>query len=208
MNTNAAVVFDVAELSEAIHEEADARPRGADHLGKSLLGDRRKQRLRLARTAKIRQEQERPRQAPFAGIEELIDEIRLGSDASGQNELHEKVGEGVFLVQDAKHPVSFDLERDAAGYGHSRGRSHRPRFRDRFLAKEIPGGKHRYRGFFAPLGDDGELCPAILEVKHRVGRASLEKESLLGRVVLDDASRPFGRQKKSEIKGLFGLTGH
>jgi hypothetical protein len=34
------------------------------------------------------------------------------------------------------------------------------------------------------------------------------KESLLGRVVLDDASRPFGRQKKSEIKGLFGLTGH
>src|ERR1039458_5594280 len=43
VNPNASVVFDVAELSKAIHEEADAGPGGADHRGKSLLGYRWKQ---------------------------------------------------------------------------------------------------------------------------------------------------------------------
>jgi hypothetical protein len=39
MNPNAAVVFNKAELAKAIHEEANAGPGGADHLGQSFLRD-------------------------------------------------------------------------------------------------------------------------------------------------------------------------
>ena len=46
----------------------------------------------------------------------------------------------------------------------------------RFLAKEVPGGKRRDRGFFAPLGDDSELCATILQIINSVGWVSLGEE--------------------------------
>ena len=39
MDQDATVVLDKTEFAKAIHEEADAGPRGADHLRKRLLGD-------------------------------------------------------------------------------------------------------------------------------------------------------------------------
>jgi hypothetical protein len=39
VNVNSSVVIDISELAEAVHEEAYARPRGADHVGERLLGD-------------------------------------------------------------------------------------------------------------------------------------------------------------------------
>ena len=49
MHVDATVVFQEAQLPELIHEETDARPRGADHVGqRGLLNDLRKDRLRLA----------------------------------------------------------------------------------------------------------------------------------------------------------------
>src|ERR1035437_855126 len=107
----------------------------------------------------------------------------------------------MFLMQDAEHFASLDLERMTNGYGHGRGRAHRSHSRHRFLAKKVSGRKHRYRGLFTPLGDDRELCPAILEIKHSVGWASLGKESLFCRVVEDASSRSFSRQKNGGVKG-------
>jgi hypothetical protein len=40
MNPDATVVFNKAELAKAIHQEAHARPSGADHLRQSFLRDR------------------------------------------------------------------------------------------------------------------------------------------------------------------------
>ena len=49
MHVDATVVFQEAQLPELIHEETDARPRDADHVGqRGLLNDLRKDRLRLA----------------------------------------------------------------------------------------------------------------------------------------------------------------
>jgi len=39
VNPDAAVVFNKAEFTKTIHEEADARPGGADHFGQSFLCD-------------------------------------------------------------------------------------------------------------------------------------------------------------------------
>ena len=50
------VVFDESELSEAVHEEADAGPGGADHFGERLLADLGNNRLRLVIFAEMRKQ--------------------------------------------------------------------------------------------------------------------------------------------------------
>ena len=64
---DAAVVFDGAELAKAIHKEADAEPRGADHLRQSFLSLR-NQRFRFSRIAEFVNQQEDPRQTLSAGV--------------------------------------------------------------------------------------------------------------------------------------------
>jgi len=56
MNLDAAVVRNKAELAKAIHEEADPRPSGADHLRQRFLRDRRNQCFSFTRLAKLRQQ--------------------------------------------------------------------------------------------------------------------------------------------------------
>ena len=114
----------------------------------------------------------------------------------------------MLLMQNVKHPGSIDLERNTSGYGHGRGRSPRSCCRHRLFAKKVSSGKHRYRGLFAPLGDYGELCPATLEIKHRICRVSLGKESLLCRETKDASSRSFSLKKMNGIKGFFRCCCH
>jgi len=84
MHPDAALVFDEAKLAKAVHKKADTRTSGADHFRQRFLSDRGDQRFRLTRLAKFSHEQEDARQPLFAGVEELIDQIRLGPHASGQ----------------------------------------------------------------------------------------------------------------------------
>ena len=66
-------IVDEAQLSEPVHEEADPRPGGADHLGKRLLTDLRNYRLGYALLAEMSQQEQNPSESFFAGIEELVD---------------------------------------------------------------------------------------------------------------------------------------
>ena len=84
MHLNATVVADETELAKAIHKEADTRPGGPDHIRQRFLRDRRNEDFRFARLAEFRHQQEDPRQALFAGIEQLIDKIGLRPHAAGQ----------------------------------------------------------------------------------------------------------------------------
>jgi hypothetical protein len=70
-----AVVIDEAQFPEFVHEETDTRPGRADHLGERLLADLGRDRLRPAFLGEIREEKKRPRQALFAGVEQLIDQV-------------------------------------------------------------------------------------------------------------------------------------
>ena len=79
-----AVVVNEAELSEPIHEEADARTRGADHLGEGFLADLRDDRYRLGFLAEVGQQQEKPRETFFAGVEEVIYQIRFHANVAGK----------------------------------------------------------------------------------------------------------------------------
>ena len=78
MNVHAAaVVIDKSQLSKPIHEKADPRTCGADHLGEGLLADFRDDGYRLGFLAKVGQQQEKPGEAFFAGVEEVIHQIRF-----------------------------------------------------------------------------------------------------------------------------------
>ncbi len=48
VHVQSAVVFQEAQFSELVHEEMDAGPRGADHLGQRFLTDLRNDWFRLA----------------------------------------------------------------------------------------------------------------------------------------------------------------
>src|SRR5580692_10518282 len=115
MHLDATVVFNKAELAEAIHEEAHPRSGGADHFCQSFLRDLWDQRLLFSRVAKLRHQQQNPGQTLFARVEKLIDKIGLGSHATSQQELQKQVREAMLLVQNTDNLLSLDLEHCAGG---------------------------------------------------------------------------------------------
>ena len=80
----AAAVIDKAELLELVHEMADPRPGGADHLGQMVLIDSGEYGFGFSFLAEMSQQQENTGQAFLAGIEKLIDEILLVSYVAGK----------------------------------------------------------------------------------------------------------------------------
>ena len=78
MHPDAAVVFDKPEFAKAIHEEADAGPRGADHLRQRLLCYGRNKGFRISRLAILRHQQENSCQTLLTGIETEADLGRFG----------------------------------------------------------------------------------------------------------------------------------
>jgi hypothetical protein len=92
--------------------------------------------------------------------------------------------------------------------GGAGGRSKRSRSGHRLLAEKVPVYEQRNRSFSALLGSDGELCPASLEIKHRVGWVSLGKEILPCREMDDASSRPFGCEENGGIEGLLLYSTH
>jgi hypothetical protein len=69
VDADTALLADVAELSKAIHEEADAGPGSANHFCKGFLSYWRNQHLRTRRITVVRHQQEGSREAPFALVE-------------------------------------------------------------------------------------------------------------------------------------------
>ena len=82
VNLNMAVIADEAQLPEPVHEEADARAGGPNHLGQGFLADLGDDRFWLSFIAIIRQEQQQPCKPPFAGIEQLVDQVGFDPDGA------------------------------------------------------------------------------------------------------------------------------
>src|SRR5271157_4498815 len=120
VNPNLAVIFDEAQLSEAIHEKTHSGPSCANHLSQYLLADLRNHRLGFAFLAELGQQQQNPRQPLFAGIEKLINQIGLDASVAGKQKGDEHIRQRVFLVKYADHFHLADLEQCTLGH---RGRS-------------------------------------------------------------------------------------
>ena len=83
-----AIVVNETHLSEAVHEEADARTGGAYHLSEGLLTNLGRYGLGRAFFAEVSEQKEDARKSFFTGIEELIDEILFITNISSQQISH------------------------------------------------------------------------------------------------------------------------
>jgi hypothetical protein len=201
VDTDAAVVFDEAELAKAIHEEADAGARGTDHLCQSFLCDGGKQVFRFVRFAEFGHQKKNSRQTPFTGVEKLIDKIGLGSYAADQQEFQVHFGEGILLVHHTDHLFPLNPERCTGGNGRGSCHMHPTHAGQRLLSNEFPGGDKRDGGLLAVMRNDGKFCAARLKIEDGVSHAALRKESLLGLHLDDSSSYSCRCQKGGEIKG-------
>src|SRR5271154_1586178 len=173
MNPDAAVVFNEAELAKAIHEEAHTRPGGANHFCQSFLRDLWDQRFWFSRLAKLRQQQEDPRQTLFAGVEKLIDKIGLGSHATRQQELQEQVGELMLLVKNTDDLPPLNLESQAGGNRSGSRQAKAGRSGNRLFPNKFACGDKCYRGLFAACRNDGKACATLLKIENGVSGVSL-----------------------------------
>ena len=92
VNLDLAVVVDVPLFPEFVHEKTDPGTRGADHFRQRLLAEGDRDRLFAMLLAEIRQQQKQAREASFAGIEELVDQVVFDPVISFQQIGHEKCG--------------------------------------------------------------------------------------------------------------------
>jgi hypothetical protein len=84
-------LYSIKSSSKAIHEEVDAGPGRTDHFRQGFLRDLRNERSGSPGKPKFRHRQEISCQTLFAGVEELIDQIGLGSHAAREQKLQEQV---------------------------------------------------------------------------------------------------------------------
>jgi len=208
VDPDAAVVFDIAEFSETVHEEADSRAGGTDHFGECFLGHLGNQILRLAWLAEIRHQQQRSSQAAFAGVEQLVDEVGLGADAAVEHEVQKEGGQGVLLMQGLKHLRASDSEGDAGGERSGAGGTKRTDSNEALLAEKIASHQQRDGGFFPSFGDDGEFGATGLKVVDGVCWAALREEQLLRLQSNDLAAFPFGGEVCRCIEDLFVCSIH
>src|ERR1700674_265107 len=96
-----AIVADEPQLTKFVHETVDAGPGSADHLGERLLADLRYDRFRRPLLAKICKDQKEARQALFARVEKMVDEIRFHSNVAGQQTRGEQLGKLLLVVNQA-----------------------------------------------------------------------------------------------------------
>ena len=121
-----------------------------------LLADLRDHRFRFPFLAEIGQQQQKPRQALFARIEQLVDEIFFDANVAGQQMRDKERGKDRLVAQHRDHRRFFDANDRAFGDGGRR--SHAQWLTgEASLAKEIADTQNGEDRFLALLGQNFEL---------------------------------------------------
>src|SRR5579862_5369513 len=144
----AATVFDEAQVPEFVHEEIYSGARCPDHFRQSLLRHSGNHCFGLVLLAIASEQKERSGQTFLAGVEELIYQVRLDSDASCEHVRQEAVRERMLGVEHASHLFFLN---DEHGGGCNRGRSRYALGLSRKapFPQKIPRSKDRHNCFFA-----------------------------------------------------------
>ena len=77
-------IMDKTQLPEPVHEKANPRTRGSDHLSQRFLTDLGDDRFRNSFFAEVGKQEEHAGQSLFAGVEKLINQVLFIADVSGQ----------------------------------------------------------------------------------------------------------------------------
>src|SRR5216683_2379753 len=103
MDFQFSVVFDETQFAEFVHEKAHARSGRADHLRQRFLTERSHDRLRPAFLAEICKEKEKPGEALFARIEQLVDQVLFNSTVPSQQIRHEQFRKFRLIMNGGDH---------------------------------------------------------------------------------------------------------
>jgi hypothetical protein len=103
MDLKSSVVFDKTQFAKFVHEKAYARSGRADHLRQRFLTELSHDRLRPAFLAEICQQKEKPGEALFARIEQLIDQVLFNSTVPIQQIRHEQFRKFRLIVNGSDH---------------------------------------------------------------------------------------------------------
>src|ERR1700678_1694450 len=189
MHLNAAVVFDEAEFAKAIHEEADPRAGGPDHLCQGFLGDLRDQAFRFARHAELRHQEENPGQPLFAGVEKLVHQVSLRAHAAGKEKLEEKIGASMLFVHHADHLRPLYFEGSTGDASRSCRQAASQGSGNRLFSYKVAYGEQGNGGFLTCCRNDRQLSSPLEQIKNGVGLASLGKEGLVWLELVDPSAQ-------------------
>src|SRR3984893_6930587 len=155
----------------------------------------------------VRQQKEKPREALFAGVEQLIDQVGFDTTVACHQMGHKLLGERHLGTEDADQGGL--LHPHDRRFSHRRGRRKAQRLPDQAsLGKKVARFKDGKDGLLSMVRSDGKFDLAFLDVKNRVGRLSLRKDrySLL---ILGNGSSAIRRGEKNVcVKKFLCLLGH
>src|SRR6185369_17867493 len=97
------VVFDKTQLAELVHEKTHARSGRADHLRQHFLTKLSHDRLRLTFLAEICKQKEKPGEALFARIKQLVDQVLFNSTVPRQQIRHEQLSKFWLIMNGSDH---------------------------------------------------------------------------------------------------------
>jgi len=178
------VVLDETQFSKFVHEEIDAGPRSANHFREHLLRHFGEDLLRLGARAVASEQEQSTGQPFFAGVEELVNQILLNPNVSGEHIGDETVGELMFRVEHANHLALLDAEH-GGGCDRSRSRHANGLASETSFSKKITRSHDCDNGLFAALVDDSELHAAFLNVQDIICGVTLTGDGFFGGKLAD-----------------------
>ena len=114
----------------------------------------------------------------------------------------------MLLVHDADHLVARDLERVTGGDSSGRGQTKARNRSQRPFSDKIAFGEERDGGLLADSGNNGDLCPAFLQVEDRVRGVSLGKKVLPGLQLHNSSPQAGIGQESMDVKCGFCKFDH
>ena len=204
MDPQFAVVLDKTKFPEFVHEEAHARAGRPDHLRKRLLADLGRDQLWAAFLSEVRHQKEKARQAFFARVEQLIDQVLFDPAVAREQVMHESLCEQRLVVQDADHGGLPDPHDCAVRDRHRRRQAQR--LPDQAsLSEKVPRSEKGDDGFFALLGRHEDLDLAVPDVKDRIGGSPLFEDNLVLSIRRNGPAAIEGGEKRFPVELGFGF---
>lgn len=177
VDLDVSVVLDVSGFAEAVHEEVHAGAGAADDGGEGFLADLWDVGLGFGVFAEVCHVEQSAGEAFLGGVEELIDEVVLDAAGALEEIGDEEFGHTPLVVEDADHLGSGDAQKDAVGEGGGGGDVELMAGREALLADEVSGVEDRDRYLLAYLGDYGESCLALMNVKDAGSGVALREDA-------------------------------
>src|ERR1700751_36068 len=200
MHLQTTVVVKEAELSEFVHEEVHSGAGGANHFRQSFLAYLWDDGFGLVFFSETGQYQKRSGQTFLAGIEKLINQVRLRAVVTIDHISHEQIRQLVLPMQRRQHRLLLNSKDCAVRHGSSSSQADSLIRREASFSQEVTRAEESDGCFLTLFGEHAELHAPLLNVKHSVRPVSLGKDGLFGTIATHCSADAGLRQKFIRIK--------